>query len=53
MITKKQVEQKYPLVVLDELDDETWNFLDGAMFDDDWDSVDCELKPRQEIKENS
>lgn len=49
MITRKQVESKYPNVVLDKLPDDSWNLLNSAMADDDWNSVDCELQPREDI----
>lgn len=49
MITREQIEKKFPNVALDKLSDETWNLLDSAMADNDWDTVNDTLQPYQDI----
>ena len=49
MITRKEIEEKYPDVVIDALPDDEWNLLDDAMFNEDWDTVAAIMQPRQDL----
>lgn len=51
MISRKQVEKKYPLVNLDRLDEVTQNKVAGAMIKDDWSKVDGILQPMEDERE--